>query len=774
MSQHTPTPVNSEQNLFDAPKVAKRKTKAAGVPGVLHAMQHAIPNRALLPLLTMNKDGGIDCPGCAWPEPAQSDLNVVEFCENGAKAVAEETTPHRATPEFFAQYSVSELREKTDHWLGKQGRLTTPMLYDRDSGDDHYRPVSWERAYEVIAEELKAIEPNEAIFYTSGRASNEAAYLFGLLARRLGTNNLPDCGNLCHESTGSALSQTLGLGKGSVVMSDFYNTDLIISVGQNPGTNHPRSLTALKKCKDNGGKIISVNPLPEAGLMSFMEPQSVKGALGIAEQLADEYVQVRLDGDRAFFQALNKELIRRDAIDHEFLDSFCSGVDETIEHLRSLDDTELERGSGVLKRQVMRVADMVEAAETVVLSWTLGVTQHKNAVYTLREMVNFLLLTGNIGKPGAGAAPLRGHSNVQGNRTVGIWEKMPEKFLQALEDRFGFDVPREHGYDSVDSMRAMRDGKTKFFMSLGGNFVRVSPDTTVVEQAMSSQELTVHLSTKPNGSHAYPGRRSLILPVKARTDTDVQASGPQRVTVEDSFCSVHASIGKRTANNDLDLQSEVEIIAKTGIAAFGDAFWQPMIDDYSVIRDHIEATIEGFEDYNRRIDIPGGFFLPNGPRERIFNTSNGKAQLTVNETNVIELPRGAFLLSTVRSHDQYNSTIYGLNDRYRGISNGRRVVFVSPEDCRERNLVDGDLVNIVSDYDGVRRVAPNFRVVEYQCAKDCVTAYFPEANAVIPLSESAEKSNTPISKSVIVNLEPVGMNAEEAAERGLVMEDQEK
>ncbi|GGG75020.1 FdhF/YdeP family oxidoreductase [Corynebacterium pelargi] len=774
MSQHTPTPVNAEQNTFDAPKVSKRKTKAAGVPGVLHAMQHAVPNRALLPLLTMNKDGGIDCPGCAWPEPAQSDLNVVEFCENGAKAVAEETTPHRATPEFFAKYSISDLREKTDHWLGKQGRLTTPMLYDRDTGDEHYRPISWDQAYELIAEQLHSIRPEEAIFYTSGRASNEAAYLFGLLARRLGTNNLPDCGNLCHESTGSALGQTLGLGKGSVVMSDFYNTDLIISVGQNPGTNHPRSLTALKKCKDNGGKIVAINPLPEAGLISFMEPQSVKGALGVAEKLADEYVQVRLDGDRAFFQALNKELIRRDAIDHDFLNTFCSGVEETIKHLQSLDDVELERGSGVLKRQVNRVADMVEAAETVVLSWTLGVTQHKNAVYTLREMVNFLLLTGNIGKPGAGAAPLRGHSNVQGNRTVGIWEKMPDHFLQALEDRFGFNVPREHGLDSVDSMRAMRDGKTKFFMSLGGNFVRISPDTTVIEQAMSSQELTVHLSTKPNGSHAYPGRRSLILPVKARTDKDVQASGPQKITVEDSFSSVHASIGKRTANKDLDLQSEVEIIAKTGIATFGDDFWQPMIDDYSVIRDHIEATINGFERYNERINIPGGFFLPNGPRERIFNTSDGKAQLTVNETNVIDLPHGAFLLSTVRSHDQYNSTIYGLDDRYRGISNGRRVVFVSPEDCRERKLHHGDLVNIVSEYDGVRRIAPNFRIVEYQTAKDCVTAYFPEANAVIPLSESAEHSNTPISKSVVVRLEPVGITAEEAEKQGLVLEEQQQ
>lgn len=758
--------VNPVANEFDSPRVTRRPRAAAGLPGVFHAMQHAVPARGLLPLLTMNKHGGVDCPGCAWPEPEQGDLGVVEFCENGAKAIAEETTPDRAGVDFWAQHTVADLREKTDHWLGKQGRITTPLLYDRPTGDEHYRPVSWEEAYRIIAEQLQRTSPAEAIWYTSGRASNEAAYMFGLLARRHGSNNLPDCGNMCHESTGAALSETLGLGKGSVTMNDFHVTDLLISVGQNPGTNHPRALTAFEKCKTNGGRILAINPIPETGLMAFSGPQSIKGALGMTEKLADEYLQIRLDGDRAFFQALNRELIRRDAIDHEFLEKFCSGVEETIAHLVSLDDGELLRGCGLTMAEIHRAADMVEEAGSVIVTWTLGVTQHKNAVYTIREMVNFLLLTGNIGRPGAGTAPLRGHSNVQGNRTVGIWEKMPDRFLQALEDRFGFDVPRAPGLDTVDALRAMWQGKTKFFMSLGGNLVRVGSDTTRLEKAMTNQELTVHLSTKPNGSHAWPGERSLILPVKARTDEDVQASGRQTLTVENSVGQVSASVGKRRANRDLNLQSEPEIIGRIGHHTFGDDFWLPMVDDYSVVRDHIEATIPGFDDYNRRIGHPGGFALPNGPRERVFRTSTGRARLTVNRTDVIDLPEGYLLLQTVRSHDQFNSTIYGLDDRYRGVKGGRRVVFVNPEDARERGLRDGDLVDIVSVFEGEERRAPNFRVVEYPSARDCVTTYFPEANVLVPMDSVAEKSNTPVSKSVIVRLEPLGRRADDAAEAG--------
>lgn len=763
-SQLPPTEVNPTANRYDHPKVSKAKKVAAGIGGVFHAMQHAVPNRALLPLVTMNKDGGIDCPGCAWPEPQQHDLNIVEFCENGAKAVAEETTPDRAGADFWASYTIEELREKTDHWLGKRGRITEPLLYDRASGDGHYRPISWQDAYQLIADQLKRTKPEEAVFYTSGRASNEAAYAFQLLARRMGSNNLPDCGNLCHESTGSALSSTLGLGKGSVTIDDFHVTDLLISVGQNPGTNHPRGLTAFTRCKENGGKIIAINPMPEAGLMNFQEPQDPRTLIGGKHQIADDYLQVRLDGDRAFFQAVNKELIKRDAIDHEFIEKFCHGFDELKEHLLSLDDDELARGHGLRQQDVLNTADAIEEAKTCVISWTLGVTQHRDAVGTIREMVNTLLLTGNIGKPGAGTAPLRGHSNVQGNRTVGIWEKMPDEFLQAVEDYFGFSTPREHGFDSVASGQAMRDGKTKFFMSLGGNFVRVMSDTLEAEKGMANNELTVHLSTKPNGSHAWPGEKSLILPVKARTDRDLQASGPQKVTVEDSVAKVHASIGHRRANEDLSLASEVEIICSIGRETFGDAFWQPLIDDYANIRDAIEGTIPGFDDYNKRIETPGGFYLPNGPRERMFHTDTGKANFSCNDPAVLDVSEGHFLLSTVRSHDQYNSTIYGLDDRYRGIKNGRRVVFVNPDDLATVGLKDGDMVDIVSVWEDGERRAPNFRVVAYDHARECVSTYFPEANVLIPMDHTAKESNTPVSKSILVRFEPLGIRADQMPE----------
>lgn len=755
----TVSSVSEVANAYDYPKIGRRVTSAAGLGGVYHAMEMAGKNRGLLPLLKMNQHGGIDCPSCAWPEPNQNDMNVVEFCENGAKAVSEETTPDRADADFWAKYTVQELRDQTDFWLGKQGRITEPMLYDRSTGDEHYRPVSWEKAFALIKDQLKSLDdPNQAVFYTSGRASNEAAYAFQLLARRLGTNNLPDCGNLCHESTGVALSSTVGLGKGSITINDLETTDLLISIGQNPGTNHPRSLTSFKKLKENGGKMVVINPMPETGLMEFKEPQSVKGMLGVSEKLADEYLQVRLDGDRAFFQQLNRELLRRDAIDKVFIEKFTSGFDATVEHLMSLDDAVLERGSGISATEVSRIADMVEKAESVIVSWTLGVTQHKNAVSTLREVMNFLLMTGNIGKPGAGTAPFRGHSNVQGNRTVGIWEKMPPRFLDALQDYFGFNPPRENGLDSVDSLKQIRDGKNKFFMSLGGNLVRVASDTSAVERGMSQQEMTVHLSTKPNGAHAWPGEKSLILPVRARTDEDIQATGPQKITVENSAGVVSASIGKRTANNDLNLKSEVDIICSIGRETFGDDFWQPMIDDYGNIRNAIEGTIIGFDRYNERIERPGGFYLPNGPRQRVFNTSDGKAHFSVNETNVIDLPENYFLMSTVRSHDQYNSTIYGLDDRYRGVRHGRRVVFVNPEDLEKRGLKDGDLVDIVSVWEDGERRAPNFRVVAYDHARDCVTTYFPEANVLVPLDSSAEESNTPVYKSVVVRLEPLGIN----------------
>ena len=750
---------NPVANRFDNPRIGNRVTAAAGVGGVYHAMEKAIPNRALVPLLKMNQHGGIDCPGCAWPEPAQGDINFVEFCENGAKAIAQETTPKRVTREFFANTTVQQMREMTDYELDQLGRLTEPMLYDRSRGDEKYHPVSWDEAYDLIAEQLKATDPDRAIFYTSGTAVNEPAFIFGVLGRRHGSNNLPDCANLCHDSTGVALAKTVGVGKGSIVMQDMYNTDLIISVGQNPGTNHPRSLTAFKKQKENGGKFITINPMPETGLMKFKEPQSVKGALGLADKISDEYVQVRLDGDRALFQQINREVIRRNLLDRKFLDEFCSNVDETIAHLNSLDDAALERGSGVSQREVKKIVDYVEKAETVVLAWTLGVTQHRNAVATIQEMMNFLLLTGNYGKPGAGSAPFRGHSNVQGDRTMGISEKMPEWFLANMEEEFGFDVPRKHGVSSTGAGIQLRDKNVDFFMSLGGNYIRAMSDTTALEDGMTATKLSAHMLTKLNGTCAWPGEKSLILPVRSRTDVDIQASGPQKVSVEASDSKVSASFPKRRANRDLDLHSEVQIICNIGERAFGDAFWRPMMDNYDVIRDHIANVIPGFENYNERLKRPGGFMLPHAARERIFNTSDGKAQLTINETDTIELEGDQLLLTTVRSHDQYNTISYGLDDRYRGVRGGRRVIFIRKEDLIQRGLKDGDIVDVVSEYESGRRVAPNFRLVEYNIAKDCVGGYFPELNILVPVEHMAKGSETPVSKSLVVHLEPTGKNA---------------
>ncbi|WP_459588229.1 FdhF/YdeP family oxidoreductase [Corynebacterium camporealensis] len=760
----TPTDVsrtNPKANEFDNPKIGNRAKSAAGLGGVVHAMQHAVPNRAMLPLVNLNKDSGVDCPGCAWPEPPVGEQGIVEFCENGAKAIAQETTPKRVSREFFANTTVEQMREMTDYELDQLGRLQEPMLYDRSKGDGKYHPISWDEAFRIISEEIKATEPNRNVLYTSGTAVNESAFSFGVLGRRIGTNNLPDCANLCHDSTGVALAKMVGVGKGSATMQDLYNTDLVISVGQNPGTNHPRALGAFERMKDNGGKLIAINPLPETGLMKFRDPQEPKALLGFSKKLADQYVQVRLDGDRALFQQINREVIRRDLLDHSFLERFCSNVEETIEHLNSLDPAELERGSGIPQSEVNAIVDRVEKAENIVLAWTLGVTQHKNAVKTIQEMMNFLLLTGNIGKPGAGSFPFRGHSNVQGDRTMGISEKMPEPFLAKLEKEFGFDVPREHGYSSVDAAAALRDGDVDVFISLGGNFIRALSDTTACEDGMARTKLSAHMLTKLNNTCAWPGERGLILPVRSRTDYDPQASGPQKVSVEASDSTVSPSKPSRKANQDLNLKSEVDIICSIGRETFGDDFWQPMIDNYDVIRDHIEAVIPGFENYNERLNRPRGFMLPHAARERIFNTDNGKAQLTINETAVIELEDDQLLLSSVRAHDQYNTISYGLDDRYRGIRGGRRVLFISPADLKKRGLKDGDIVDVVSVYDGEERRAPNFRLVEYNTARDCVTGYFPELNVLVPLSQHAVGSHTPVSKSLVVHLEPQGRNAKD-------------
>lgn len=746
--------------------VGAPKQYAAGLPAVLATLKHAGREmgvrRSALTLLKVNQKDGFDCPGCAWPE-GEHRSPIGEYCENGAKAVAEEATLRRVTPDFFAAHSVASLAERTDYWLGQQGRLTHPM-YLAD-GASHYAPVGWDEAFGIIAEELAALgSPDEAAFYTSGRTSNEAAFAYQLFVRAFGTNNLPDCSNMCHESSGSALGETIGIGKGSVSLEDMHQADLILVVGQNPGTNHPRMLSALEKAKRAGAHIVAVNPLPEAGLMRFKNPQRPNGFAGHGTPLADEFAQIRVNGDLALFRALNRLLLESEdaapgsVLDRSFIDEHCAGFDEFAADVRATDWDDVLEATGLPRAQIERIHERVLKSRRVIVCWAMGLTQHRNSVATIREVVNFLLLRGNIGRPGAGVCPVRGHSNVQGDRTMGIYEKPSAAFLDALEAEFGFAPPREHGHDVVDTIRAMRDGRVKVFMAVGGNFVAATPDTATTEEALRRTSLTVQVSTKLNRSHAVPGRRALILPCLGRTEADVQATGPQFVTVEDSMSAVHASTG-RLDPASRELRSEVAIVCGLAERVLGDRVtvpWRDFREDYDLIRDRIERVVPGFADFNRRVRVPGGFVLPHGPRdERRFPTASGKANFTVNALEVLRVPRGRLILQTVRSHDQYNTTIYGLDDRYRGIKAGRRVVFVHPADLAELGVADEASVDLVSEWtDGVERRAPGFRVVAYPTARGCAAAYFPETNVLVPLDSTAEVSNTPTSKSVIVRLEP--------------------
>ncbi|MFJ8945941.1 FdhF/YdeP family oxidoreductase [Streptomyces sp. NPDC102395] len=742
----------------DAPQVAERKHAAAGLPAVGHSLRIAQRQmgvrRTALTLLRVNQKDGFDCPGCAWPEPEHR--HAAEFCENGAKAVAEEATLRRVTPEFFAAHPVADLAARSGYWLGQQGRLTHPMYLPE--GGERYEPVSWERAFDIVAEEMSALaSPDEAVFYTSGRTSNEAAFLYQLFARELGTNNLPDCSNMCHESSGSALSETIGVGKGSVLLEDLHRADLIIVAGQNPGTNHPRMLSALERAKANGAKIISVNPLPEAGMERFKNPQTAKG-LTAGAALNDLFLQIRIGGDQALFRLLNKLILEAEgAVDDAFVREHTHGFEEFAEAARVADWDETLAATGLTRAEIESTLRMVLASERTIVCWAMGLTQHKHSVPTIREVVNFLLLRGNIGRPGAGVCPVRGHSNVQGDRTMGIFERPAPAFLDALEKEFGFAPPRAHGFDVVRAIRALRDGQAKVFFAMGGNFVAASPDTEVTEAAMRRARLTVHVSTKLNRSHVVTGARALILPTLGRTERDVQDGGEQFVTVEDSMGMVHASRG-RLEPASARLLSEPAIVCRLARRVLGEDSrvpWEEFEKDYATIRDRIARVVPGFEDFNARVARPGGFALPHAPRdERRFPTVTGKANFTAAPVEYPRVPEGRLLLQTLRSHDQYNTTIYGLDDRYRGIRGGRRVVLVNAEDARELGVADGSYVDLVSEWrDGSERRAPGFRVVVYPTSRGCAAAYYPETNVLVPLDATADTSNTPASKSVVVRLE---------------------
>lgn len=783
--------------------VTPPKKVAVGVPAVLHALKIANEQmgivRSVQTLAQVNQKDGFDCPGCAWPE--EDKRHVAEFCENGAKAVAEEATLRRVDPAFFQEHSIDELRGHDDWWLGQQGRLTHPMILGE--GATHYRPLSWDDALRAVADEIAAVDdPDETVFYTSGRTSNEAAFLYQLLVRGIGTNNLPDCSNMCHESSGSALTETIGIGKGTVSIEDVHEADLLIVAGQNPGTNHPRMLSALEKAKQRGARVIAVNPLPEAGLMRFENPQTPRGVAFGGTKIADRFVQIRSGGDQALFQAIGKHLLEveeRDGgvLDHAFLDAHTSGFDAYRDAMARADWASLTEATGMPEATLREIGDEVRASKATIVCWAMGLTQHKHSVPTLRDVVNVLLLQGNIGRPGAGVCPVRGHSNVQGDRTVGIYEKPSEAFLEALDREFAFTAPRAHGFDTVEAIRAMRDGRVRVFMGMGGNFVSATPDTAVVEAAMARVNLTVHVSTKLNRSHVVTGRRAIILPTLGRTDRDRRGGAEQRVTVEDSMGAVHASRG-RLAPPAEDMLSEVAIVARLcahlfaegtspedapvshdgdaerGLPEYGKveaerrtpgstnsprADWAALETDYSLIRSHIARVIPGFEDYDARIQKGRTFFLPNGPRdERRFATADGKARFTANPLEYPVIPPGRLLLQTLRSHDQYNTTIYGKDDRYRGIHDGRRVVLVNADDVVQLGFVEGEIVDLVSEWtrsDGSveERRAEEFRIVPYSTPRGNAAAYYPETNVLVPLDSVADVSGTPTSKSVIVRLE---------------------
>jgi len=737
--------------------VTPPKRDAAGLPGVAAGLAAGLTQmgvrRSARTLLRINQASGFDCPGCAWPEPGPAHRSHAEFCENGAKAVAEEATLRRITADFFATHSISDLASRSDHWLGQQGRLTEPMI--KRPGSDHYRPIAWDAAFALIATRLRALaSPNEAIFYTSGRTSNEAAFAWQLLARAYGTNNLPDCSNMCHESSGLALTQTIGIGKGSVTLDDIHLAKLLVIAGQNPGTNHPRMLTALERAKRNGATIVAVNPLPEAGLIKFRNPQTARGLVGGGTALADSFLQIRVGGDLALFQAIGALLVEWGAVDREFVDAYTVDFDAYAASL-AIDWPLTERVTGLTRAEIEATARLFADSPATIVCWAMGMTQRRDSVAAIREIVNVQLLRGMLGRPGAGLCPVRGHSNVQGDRTMGIVEH-PPVWAPRLGELLGVALPADSGFDTVDAIRAMRDGRASVFLGLGGNFAAATPDTAVSTAGLRGCALTVHIATKLNRSHVLPGAESLLLPCLGRTERDPQASGEQFVTVEDSMSSVHMSRGRLEPASPY-LLSEVAIVARLGRALLGDTLpWAEFEADYRAIRERIALVVPGFDGFEAKVRQPGGFTLPHGPRDALtFPTPSGRARFTVNPIEPIEVPEGRLLLQTVRSHDQYNTTIYGLEDRYRGVHGGRRVVFVHPDDLATLGIADGSMVDLVSEWsDGVDRRATGFRAVAYPTAHGCAATYFPEANVLVPLDSTAEGSQTPTSKQIIVRLEP--------------------
>lgn len=752
MERHVTSRTPDDTNAL---RLKKPKTKAAGIPAVLSSAKHGLAKMGLaktIKNLTMvNQKEGFDCPGCAWPDPEHR--TTFEFCENGAKAVADEAMKAHVTPHFFSKHSVSELSQLSDYELNRKGRISHPVILEK--GALHYTKISWKDAFSRISDHLKSIsDPNRTAFYTSGRTSNEAAFLYQAFVRAYGTNNLPDCSNMCHESSGKGLGQTIGIGKGTVTLDDFNHADVIMVIGQNPGTNHPRMLTALRDAKHKGAKIIHVNPLPEAGLMQFKHPQDyMKGDLK-STTLADLHLGVRIGGDAALIKGLIKVQVDRQAIDQEFVTSKTTGMDEMISKAASTSWKQITKDSGLSKRDIQVAGRMLANSKATIACWAMGLTQHRNGVAVIQEIVNLLLLGGHVGKKGAGFCPVRGHSNVQGDRTVGIWEAPTDAFLDRLQEGLGFEVPREHGHDVVNAIDAMVRSDIDFFFCMGGNFLSATPDTDVTARGLSKIPLTVQVSTKLNRSHLVTGETAIILPCLGRTELDVQGGVKQFVTVENSMGVVHRSQGGLQPAST-SLRSEPWIVAELAESTLGIEHleWRVLGQDYSKIRDLMEQSLFGFDQYNERVNSPNGFELPNPPRDsQSFSTQDGKAHFTAHDLPNLEVDDDQYVMMTLRSHDQYNTTIYGLSDRYRGVKGNRRVVFMNATDMVKRGWKARTKVNITSHFKGEKRHSENWLIVPYDIPSGNIATYFPEANSLVPLHSTAEQSNTPTSKWIVCSM----------------------
>ncbi len=770
---------NEQGNIIAEPpielgalEVSEIYDTAAGVGAIYTTVRDSFSNAGVVHsaelLFNLNQKGGIDCNSCAWADPDEH-RTLAEYCESGAKAIADEATSERVTPEFFAKYSVAELSKMPDQWLNAQGRITNPMFL-RESAT-HYEAVSWEEAFQILAHELNSLDsPDEAIFYTSGRTSNETAFLYQLFARQFGTNNLPDCSNMCHESTSFALAESIGLGKATIRLEDLEDTDLIIIIGQNPGTCAPRMMTSLEIAKNKGAKMIAINPLPEAGLMNFVQPNPQHAQniftfpfnllTGSGTKFTDLFLPVRIGGDMSVVKGMMKVLLERErtnpnsVFDHEFISEKTSGYEDFIANLDTILWEDILEQSGLSREQITEAAEMYLSAKRVITCWAMGVTQHKEAVATIQDIANLHFLRGNIGRQGAGLCPVRGHSNVQGDRTMGVWDKLKPELREKLEAEFDFKAPAEDGFDVVKSIEAMHDGRAKVFFAMGGNFLLATPDTDYTADAMRNCRLTAQVITKLNRTALVTGKQSLILPCLGRTEKDFQNDVEQYQTTESTMLNVQVTHGVLEPASEF-LRSEPWIVGNLARAVLGaktTVDWEAMTADYDVIRDSIARVIKGCENYNENVKIPGGFYMPNPPRDGVFPTETGKAMFKSSSLEKIELQPEQLIMTTIRAHDQFNTTIYEYKDRYRGINGSRRVILMNAEDIAERGLKQGEVVDITSYFGDGERHAAEFIIVPYPIPRRCAATYYPETNVLVPLKSVAKKSNCPASKSVIITV----------------------